>query len=106
MKKRKMMKLGMFALTMLLAFCNLLSEKEGLKPCYSVKGSTNAGKWGEGGRGEEPGTVRMSTAVSIRVESPSCVSRVRRARAAYSSLSAWLLGACTAGPRLRFSRRN
>ncbi|MBP5158240.1 MAG: formylglycine-generating enzyme family protein [Treponema sp.] len=33
-----------------LAFCNLLSEKEGLKPCYSVNGSTNAGKWGEGGK--------------------------------------------------------
>ena len=31
-------------------FCNLLSEKQGLKPCYSVNGSTNAGKWGKGGK--------------------------------------------------------
>lgn len=31
-------------------FCNLLSERQGLKPCYSVQGSTNADKWGTGGK--------------------------------------------------------
>ncbi len=31
-------------------FCNLLSERQGLKPCYSVNGSTNAGRWGNGGK--------------------------------------------------------
>lgn len=30
-------------------FCNLLSEKQGLKSCYSVNGSTNTASWGEGG---------------------------------------------------------
>ena len=28
------------------AFCNKLSEKEGLKPCYSYEGNTNAAQWG------------------------------------------------------------
>lgn len=28
------------------AFCNKLSEKEGLKPCYSYKENTNAAQWG------------------------------------------------------------
>lgn len=27
------------------SFCNKLSEKEGLKPCYSYKGNTNAAQW-------------------------------------------------------------
>ena len=27
------------------AFCNKLSEKEGLKPCYSYKENTNAAQW-------------------------------------------------------------
>ena len=31
-------------------FCNLLSEKQGLKPCYSVQGSSNTDKWGTGGK--------------------------------------------------------
>ena len=31
-------------------FCNLLSERQGLKPCYSVNGSTNVVRWGTGGK--------------------------------------------------------
>ena len=27
-----------------------IAEKQGLKPCYSMNGSTNAGKWGKGGK--------------------------------------------------------
>ena len=29
-------------------FCNKLSEKQGLKPCYSMNGSTDADSWGDG----------------------------------------------------------
>ena len=41
-------------------YCNLRSEKEGLKPCYSVNGSTNAGKWGEGGKDYKDGDVTLN----------------------------------------------
>lgn len=46
------------------AFCNKLSERQGLKPCYSVNGSTNAGRWGTGGKDYRDYDVEVDTSAN------------------------------------------